>query len=87
MKVAKGEFKSGDQKLTVKAAKRKLNKQRDWPLRKAEALLKSSATNRLVKLEWSDRNVTVDGIPAFVQQRNDLRGTFADPFATIQLPQ
>ena len=56
-------------------------------MRKAEELLKAAAPQKTVKLEWPERRVTVDGVPAFVQDKVELRGCFQPPFANLSLPQ
>ena len=87
MKAAKGELEVHGQKLKVKAALTQTNKERNWALRKAEELLKGAASQKAVKLEWAERLVKVDGVPAFVQDKVELRGCFQPPFANLSLPQ
>ena len=69
--------------LTLKAAKTKINLERDWALRKAEELIKAASKSGTVKLDFKTRVVTVDGTEAFAQSSDDLGGTFLAPFAGL----
>ena len=74
--------------LTCKAARTKINNQRNHSLRKAGELLKASPLNagKVVRIEWKDRKVTVGGADAFVQDKGETRGQFCAAFSSLSLP-
>ena len=80
---------SGGVKVTIKPALTKINSQRNWALRKAGDILKgdrrTSGKETKVNLN-QERNVTVDGVPAFSQDPTDLRGSFLPPFNDLRIP-
>ena len=86
LKQLKGDFESNGVKVTVKAALPKKNLTRNWALRKAEELLKKDTPNKVVKLVWSERRVTVNDVPSFKQDKSELRGSFCPPYTHLQLP-
>ena len=45
-----------------------------------------SAQNKIVKIWWPDREVTIDGVVGFKQNKTDTAGTFMAPFDDIQIP-
>ena len=49
-------------------------------------MLRASAQGKDVKVDFSTRRVTVDGIDAFIQGQSDLRGFFAGAFVEMSLP-
>ena len=59
----------------MKAALTKTNKERNWALRKADELLKAAAPTAKVELKWDQRCVNVDAVPAFGQDKVELRGS------------
>jgi hypothetical protein len=81
--------------LKAKAARTQTQKKRNYSMRKAEELIKSSelSANKQVKIEWkaeesgsTDRRVLVDNVAAFTQGSNDLYGSFADPYKDLSIP-
>ena len=76
---------AGDKKLLVKKARTQKNSSRNWALRKAEELLKAVPGVGTVKLEWKYRKVTVGGVDAYTQGRDNL-GNFVGEHTTLKLP-
>ena len=74
--------------VVLKPAISKINLRRNSSLRKAHDLIKSSpqSHHKEVKLEFKERQVTVNGQPAFTQSNSQLKGTFLEPFTSLQLP-
>ena len=74
--------------VTVKKAKTKVAKERDWALYLARDKLQAEDTTKKVELHTDKgrRTVTVDGVEAFVQQKQDSRGSFEGSFAHLALP-
>ena len=74
--------------LSCKAARTKINNQRNHSLRKAEELLKASPLNvgKIAKIEWKDRKVIVGGADAFLQDKGETRGHFCAAFSSLSLP-
>ena len=81
-------------KITIKPALTKINSQRNTALRKAGDILKALAqkgdrrtSGKEIKVNLNqERNVTVDGVPAFSQDPTDLRGSFLPPFNDLRIP-
>lgn len=73
--------------ITVKAARTKINDQRNYSIRKANELIgkHANAQNKTVKIEWGDREVIVDRGLASKQNKTYTSGTFAAPFDDIHL--
>ena len=84
--MAKGEFTEKGVTVRVKAAKTQNSKTRDWAPRKAEELLKEADSSKKVELVWTERRVKVNGVPAFEQEKADLRGSFKPPYGNLALP-
>ena len=74
--------------LKLKPALTKINSKRNWALRRASELIQDTSEARLrsVKINWKDRTVTLDGTAVFLQNKEDLYGSFADPFTYLQIP-
>ena len=67
-----------------------VNSKRNYSIRKAEELIKQhgSVNGAEVKIAWKTdepgvRHVIVGLVPAFIQLKNDLGGTFAAPFSNL----
>ena len=75
-------------KITLKPAISKINLKRNSSLRTAQDLIKNSphSKDKEMKLEFKDRQITVNGIPAFTQSANQLKGCFLEPFTSLQIP-
>ena len=71
--------------IVCKRAKTASQRDRNFKLQKAEEevkkLCKSSQT---VKIEWKDRQILCNGVPAFIQNKDDSSGIFLPPFEKIQ---
>ena len=88
IKDEKLEFKIDSKALSIKQARTQLNTTRNSSLRSAEKAIKESdkARDKEVKIEWKDRTVLCGGIAAFRQEKNELTGSFLDPFSSLILP-
>ena len=77
----------GGQNITFKNARTKFNGQRNYSLRKAEQVIKGStqSSGKSVKINWTERSVTVDGSPAFTQDKTETGGSFVSPYADLTL--
>ena len=80
------ELKVEGKKLKVVPAKTKKNKQRDWALRKAEEVLKTSVPTQKVEVDWKERRVTANTAEAFKQEKEDTKGSFCGNFSHLALP-
>ena len=75
-----------------KSARTKVQRARNWALRKAEELIKVEANSRsisgLVRIhfEMPIRKVLVGEAVVFQQLRNELRGEFVGEFSVLALP-
>ena len=74
--------------VKIKKSRTKVQSKRNWSLREAEKAIKASppANGMEVKLEWKERSITVNNIVAFQQDKAELTGTFAPPYADLALP-
>ena len=74
--------------VTVKKAKPVFYKQRDWALYTAKDLLQEEAQDSTVEVHRNSgkRTVTVNSVEAFVQTKEDTRGSFVGTFAHVSLP-
>ena len=72
----------------LKRAISALNRKRNWSLREAEKLIKSSALSRGkdVLLDWKSRSIKVNSTTAFNQEQNELKGSFLSPYDDLRLP-
>ena len=75
-------------KVKARFALTEFNMRRNWPLRKAEELIKSSAhaKDKRVAIDFSSRAVKVDGRAAFEQSRDETGGVFRGAFSSLVLP-
>ena len=73
--------------LKISKRKTKLEKLRNYSLFRAEELLEESVGSETptpdVKIVWQSRKVTVNDVDAFVQSKDDERGSFCGVFANI----
>ena len=74
--------------VTVKKATPLFFRQRNWALYTAKDLLQNADKGSKVEIHKNGarRTVTVNSVEAFVQEREDTRGTFAGSFAHFSLP-
>ena len=74
--------------VTVKKAAPRFYKTRDWALYTAKEKLEKEAEGKTVEVhrEGSRRTVTVDASEAFVQEKEDTKGSFAGDFSHLSLP-
>ena len=81
-------FKVDGTEIKIKAARTKLNSKRNLSIRTAHDLIKESelSNGKTVKVEWVERHVTVDGIVAFAQNKEETDGTFLAPYTELALP-
>lgn len=78
-------------KLTINKMKTELQRERDWAMRKAESIVKGSSefpAGASLKYESTRdvRRLTVNGVEAFVQARDDRRGKFVGTFSSLVFP-
>ena len=78
----------GDTTISIKPARTKINSQRNYSLKKAEELIKSSpdSQGKQVSISWDTRAVTVNQADAFTQSKGDNGGTFLAPYDQLSLP-
>ena len=73
--------------LKISKRKTKLEKLRNYSLFRAGELLEESVGSETptpdVKIVWQSRKVTVNDVDAFVQSKDDERGSFCGVFANI----
>ena len=73
--------------LKISKRKTKLEKLRNYSLFRAEELLEERVGSETpapdVKIVWQSRKVTVNDVDAFVQSKDDERGSFCGLFANI----
>ena len=74
--------------MTVKKATPLFFRQRNWAFYTAKDLLQNADKGSKVEVHKNGarRTVTVNSVEAFVQEREDTRGTFAGSFAHFSLP-
>ena len=74
--------------VQVQRAKTKMAKQRDWALYTAKDLVTEAAGDKVVEVlrDGGQRTVTVNSEVAFVQTKEDSRGSFVGDFARLSLP-
>jgi hypothetical protein len=80
----------GGKHVVVKMARAKMQKQRNWAIRKADSLIKESpqSTGKEVKILWTvegskERQVVVNNVVAFRQGRDDPHGSFEAEFDSL----
>ena len=75
--------------VSVSKAKTKFAKQRDWVLYTAKDKLKEEAPEQEVEVttDRGRRAVTVGSEEAFVQGKDEAKGSFVGDFARLSLPQ
>ena len=78
----------GNSTISIKPARSKFNSQRNYSIKKAEELIKSSphSKDKTVSISWDSRVVTVDGHDAFAQGKHDTGGSFLPPYDQLTLP-
>mgnify|MGYP003341748875 CR=1 FL=1 len=72
--------------IMVKPALSKINRQRNYAIRKAEEIIKAKFPNKDVQFDRKDRTLSVDGAAVFKQVPNELGGTFSGIMAGSSLP-
>ena len=82
-----GELQVEGAKVTVKKAKSKAARHRDWALGKACDNLKKAKENegKKVELVWKERVVKVGSQVAFQQEKGDAEGSFTEDFFEYSL--
>ena len=87
-KLSKAELNVNGTKITIKPARTMLNGQRNQSLRSAEELIKASpiAIGKDIQIDWMIRQVTVDGHPAFIQDKGQRVGSFSVTYSALQIP-
>ena len=87
------QLQNGGKQIMVKAARTDFQKERNWALKEAQTIIKTTpeGNGKNVEIGWKvpdtkSRHVTVDGITAFVQTPTENKGTFIAPFSTLVLP-
>ena len=80
----------GHHEVTIKPALTEVDRNRNWALREAEKLIRSSPKlgNGSMKVERADkRGIYVDGLPAFTQKERFARGgAFHGVISDLKLP-
>ena len=73
--------------IECKRALTSMQRDRNTALVKAADLMKKSphAGSNPVKLDWQNRCVKVSDQPVFIQERDDVTGTFVSPFDTLHV--
>ena len=74
------------QGITVKPALSKINRQRNYAIRKAEEMIKERAPGEEVKADLKQRIVTLEGSTVFEQTSSELGGTFRGTMSSLRLP-
>ena len=78
-----------DFEVSVRPARTKVNWARNWALKQAADKLKEApgVDRTKVVIQWTEkiRRVDVDGKAAFVQQPDDLHGSFSSDFSAMSL--
>ena len=74
------------QGITVKPALSKINRQRNYAIRKAEEMIKERAPGKEVKADLKQRIVTLEGSTVFEQTSSELGGTFRGTMSSLRLP-
>ena len=70
--------------IICKRARTNLQKQRNDKLIKAsEALKQQCIHGEKVEIDWKERRVLVSDLPAYVQARDTVEGSFLPPFAAM----
>ena len=83
------ECKFGSTVIDIKLARTKLKSQRNFALRKAHELIKSSPLSQGKSVEditWTERSMNVNGVPAFKQNKSEFGGSFLPPYSDVALP-
>jgi len=86
-KLSKTELNVNGTKITIKPARTMLNGQRNQSLQSAEELIKASpiAIGKEIQIDWKVRQVTVDGYPAFIQDKGQRAGSFSATYNALQI--
>eukprot|EP00973_Karenia_brevis_P021017 2890295-Karenia_brevis.AAC.1 len=76
------EFSANGGNIKIRAALTQINRKRNWALRRAEDLLKSSPLiqGNEVKIDFATRVVKVGNTNAFVQSKFEVTGAFAEAY-------
>ena len=72
--------------VIVKRALSKVNRHRNYSLRKAEEVINSKSPGKHVKFDHKERSLSMDGTVVFQQAPNELGGTFLNSMAGSCLP-
>ena len=70
----------------MKTALSKINRQRNYAIRKAEEMIKERAPGKEVKADQKQRIVTLGGSTVFEQTSGELGGTFRGTVSSLRLP-
>ena len=78
----------GGNEVSFKPARTKLGGKRNHSIRTANELVSKhpQAVGKEVVIEWKERQVTVDGAPAFKQLKDQMGGDFLPPYNDLRLP-
>ena len=72
--------------VTVKRALSKVNRQRNYSMRKAEEVINAKFPGKHVKFDHKERPLSMDGAVVFQQTSNELGGTLSGSMAGSCLP-
>ena len=72
--------------VTVKRALFKVNRQRNYSLRKSEEVINAKLPGRNVKFDYKERSLSMEGAVVFQQAPDELGGTFSGSMAGSCLP-
>ena len=72
--------------VTVKRALSKVNRQRNYSMRKAEEVINAKFPGKHVKFDHKERSLSMDGAVVFQQTPNELGGTLSGSMAGSCLP-
>ena len=74
------------QGITVRPALSKINRQRNYAIRKAEEMIKERAPGKEVKADLKQLIVTLEVSTVFEQTSSELGGTFRGTMSSLRLP-